>query len=61
MTHRPNANPARNDRMGSIPYNSANAYTVNWSWVVLGVGAEGGRPLPPWVSGGITPGKLLKF
>jgi len=26
-----------------------------------GGGAGGGRPLPPWRSGGITPGKILKF
>jgi len=28
---------------------------------VLGMGAGGGRPLPPWRSGGSTPGKILKF
>ena len=26
---------------------------------LLGVGAGGGRPLPKWESGGITPGKLI--
>jgi hypothetical protein len=26
---------------------------------VLGVGAGGGRPLPQWGSGGVTPGKIF--
>ena len=30
-------------------------------WPCVGVGAGGGRTLPPRGSGGITPGKILKL